>query len=88
MSKEFAEWIVQILVNDFFMEDIHIRQKEDGVYRIETANQYNILKLIALVYNKPFGMNRKYNNLRKTFRDYNNDTLLDKDDGIVQTTTN
>ena len=46
-----------------------------------------ILKLIALVYNKPFGMNRKYNNLRKTFRDYNNDALLDKDDGIVQTTT-
>lgn len=32
-------------------------------------------------------MNRKYNTLRKTFRDYNNDTLLDKDDGIVQTTT-
>jgi hypothetical protein len=88
MSKEFAEWIVKILTNDFFMEDIHIRQNEDGFYRIETANQYNILKLIALVYNKPFGMNRKYNNLRKTFRDYNNDTLLDKDDGIVQTTTN
>ena len=88
MSKEFAEWIVKTLTNDFFMEDIHIRQNEDGFYRIETANQYNILKLIALVYNKPFGMNRKYNNLRKTFRDYNNDTLLDKDDGIVQTTTN
>ena len=88
MSKSFAEWIVNILTNDFFMEDIHIRQREDGIYRIETANQYNILKLIALVYNKPFGMNRKYNELRKTFRDYNNDTLLDKDDGIVQTTTN
>ena len=32
-------------------------------------------------------MNRKYKLLRETFRDYNNDTLLDKDDGIVQTTT-
>ena len=31
---------------------------------------------------------RKYNKLRKTFRDYNNDALLDKVDGIVQTTTN
>ena len=69
------------------MDDISIRVNGEGLYRIETANQYNILKLIALVYNKPFGMNRKYTNLRKTFRDYNNDALLDKDDGIVQTTT-
>ena len=86
-SEIFANWIKKVLENDFFMEDISIRVSNKGLYRIETANQYNILKLIALVYNKPFGMNRKYNNLRKTFRDYNNDALLDKDDGIVQTTT-
>ena len=36
---------------------------------------------------KNYGMVRKYNLLRKTFRDYNNDALLDKDDGIVQTAT-
>ena len=87
MSLEFANWIIEVLTKDFFMDDIHIRQNENGIYRIETANQYNILKLIALVYNRPFGMNRKYNELRKTFRDYNNDALLDKDDGIVQTAT-
>lgn len=87
MSLTFMNWIVKVLTKDFFMDDIHITQQENGIYRIETANQYNILKLIAIVYNKPFGMNRKYNELRKTFRDYNNDTLLDKDDGIVQTTT-
>lgn len=87
MSLEFANWIIEVLTKDFFMDDIHIRQNKNGIYRIETANQYNILKLIALVYNKPFGMNRKYNELRKTFRDYNNDALLDKDDGIVQTAT-
>lgn len=69
------------------MNDIHKKQIESGIWKIESANQYNILKLIALVYNKPYGMNRKYNKLRKTFRDYNNDTLLDKADGIVQTTT-
>lgn len=86
-SEVFANWIKKVLENDFFMDDISIRVSNEGLYRIETANQYNILKLIALVYNKPFGMNRKYNNLRKTFRDYNNDALLDKDDGIVQTTT-
>ena len=86
-SEVFANWIKKVLENDFFMDDISIKISSEGMYRIETANQYNILKLIALVYNKPFGMNRKYNNLRKTFRDYNNDALLDKDDGIVQTTT-
>lgn len=65
----------------------------DWIIRIEISQiivfflAKDLLKLIALVYNKPFGMNRKYNNLRKTFRDYNNDALLDKDDGIVQTTT-
>ena len=87
MSKDFAIWIAEVLKNNFFMDDIAIRISENGLYRIETANQYNILKLIAIVYNKPFGMNRKYNYLRKTFRDYNSDALLDKDDGIVQTTT-
>lgn len=86
-SEKFANWLKSILENQFFMEDMVIRASNEGLYRIETANQYNILKLIALVYNKPFGMNRKYNNLRKTFRDYNNDALLDKDDGIVQTAT-
>lgn len=88
MSEEFANWIIDILENKLYMIDIHKRQTESGIWRIETSNQYNILKLIALVYNKPFGMIRKYNKLRKTFRDYNNDTLLDKVDGIVQTTTN
>lgn len=87
MSEEFANWIIDILKNRFFMVDIHKRQNELGMWRIETSNQYNILKLIAIVYNQPFGMNRKYNQLRRTFRDYNSDTLLDKDDGIVQTTT-
>lgn len=87
MSEAFKTWIVEVLTQNFFMTDIHVKQGETGIWRIETANQYNILKLIAIVYNKPFGMMRKYNTLRKTFRDYNNDALLDKDDGIVQTTT-
>lgn len=87
MSVDFKNWIVDILENRLYMIDIHVRQNKDGLWRIETSNQYNIFKLIALVYNKPFGMMRKYNKLRKTFRDYNSDTLLDKVDGIVQTTT-
>lgn len=86
MSNDFKDWLVDILENKFFMTDIHVRQNEYGLWRIETANQNNILKLISLVYDKPFGMNRKYTLLRQTFRDYNKDILL-LDDGIVQTTT-
>ena len=86
MSDNFKDWLVDILENKLFMIDIHVKQNEFGLWRIETANQHNILKLISLVYDRPFGMNRKYTLLRKTFRDYNKDVLLE-DDGIVQTTT-
>lgn len=86
MSEDFKNWLIDILENKLFMIDIHVRQNEYGLWRIETANQHNILKLISLVYDKPFGMNRKYTLLRQTFRDYNKDVLLE-DDGIVQTTT-
>lgn len=77
MSEDFKNWIIDILENKLYMVDIHTSQNENGLWRIETSNQYNILKLIALVYNKPFGMMRKYNKLRKTFRDYNSDALLE-----------
>lgn len=86
MSEVFKNWLIDVLENKLFMIDINCRQNENGLWRIETANQHNILKLISLVYDKPFGMNRKYALLRKTFRDYNKDVLLE-DDGIVQTTT-
>lgn len=91
MSKEFAEWIQEVLTKNLFMEDIHLIQRpQDCIYKIETANQFNILKLIAIVYDKPFGMSRKFIELRKTFRDYNKDFLIEenKNDGIVQTSTN
>lgn len=87
MSKDFAEWIKEVLTTNLFMEDIHIRQREqDNIYKIDTANQYNIFKLIAIVYNKPFGMFRKYSELRKTFRDYNKDFFIEEK-CIVQTPT-
>lgn len=87
-SEKFADWLIDILTNKFFLIDIHKRQNNEGIWRIETSNQFNIFKMIALVYDKPFGMNRKYEKLRKTFRDYNNTSLLEsKDEGIVQTTT-
>ena len=76
MSENFIDWLVDVLENRLYMVDIHKNQNERGLWRIETSNQSNILKLIALVYDKPFGMARKYNLLRQTFRDYNSDPLL------------
>lgn len=86
MSENFIDWIIYVLENKLFMIDIHKKQSKTGLWIVETSNQYNILKLISLVYNKPFGMSRKYKLLRKTFRDYNSDPLLEGD-CIVQTTT-
>lgn len=59
------------------MKDIRMTIDKNGLYRIETANLSNINKLIALSYDKPFGMSRKYTILRKMFRDYNNDSLYE-----------
>lgn len=78
MSEEFINWCKYICEKRLYMVDIRKSQNELGLWKIETANQQNILKLIALVYNKPFGMNRKYKILRKTFRDYNRDPLLEQ----------
>ena len=58
------------------MKDIHIIIVKNKYYRIETALQSNLYKLIALVYDKEFGMNRKYKTLREMFRDYNKDNPI------------
>lgn len=77
-SKDFSDWLIDTLTNKMYMKDIHLVKTAEDLYRIETANQDNILKLITLSYDKPFGMSRKYKKLRKTFRDYNSDLLLEK----------
>lgn len=71
-TLDFAQWIKYALEEKMFMNDIHIRYK-NSLYEIGSAEKTNLLKLIALSYNKPFGMQRKYNVLRETFRDYNGD---------------
>ena len=87
MSESFIDWIINMLENKMYMKDIKKHVNENGLWRIETALQENIQKLLALSYNKPFGMNRKYNKLTKMFRDYNSTSSSNKDEGIVQTTT-
>lgn len=78
-SKDFAEWLKEILENRMFMTDISLTYSNNRkLYVVGSAQPDNILKLIALCYNKPFGMMRKYTKIRETFRDYNGDFLEDK----------
>lgn len=74
-SKNFADWIKETLENKLYMKDVHISVMLDQYYRVETAYYPNLLKLLALVYDKPFGMSRKYELIRKMFRDYNGNLL-------------
>lgn len=76
-SAEFAKWIQDVLTNKMFMQDICVHQGKNNLYTVETYQILNIFKLLALSYNKPFGMQRKYNKIRETFRDYNNSFFLE-----------
>ena len=73
-SYDFALWLKDVLENKMYMIDINIHKKRE-LYELGSADSTNILKLISLSYNKPFGMARKYDEIRKTFRDYNGDFL-------------
>ena len=78
-SEKFADWLVSILENKMYMTDIHKNFQENkynGLWRVGTANHNNILKLITLSYDKPFGMERKYKEIRKTFNDYNSSSFV------------
>lgn len=61
-SEKFADWLVYILENKMYMIDIHKNfqaNEYNGLWKIGSANHNNILKLITLSYDKPFGMERK-----------------------------
>lgn len=75
-SLDFITWIKNAFENYLYFKELSIIQSDTGLWRIDTANQQNILKLLTLVYDKPYGMSRKYNFIRETFRDYNKDNLL------------
>lgn len=75
-SYDFIIWLKTILESRFYFKELSLIRSATGLWRIDTANQRNILKLITSIYDVPYGMNRKYNLLRETFRDYNKDNLL------------
>lgn len=61
-SYDMALWIKSTLENKLYMMDVNIH-KEPDVWQIRTSLQHNLEILKLLVYNKPFGMSRKYNKL-------------------------
>lgn len=78
-SEKFIDWIKYVLENKMYMIDIHKHfspNENNGIWYITTSDYNNILKLITLSYDKPFGMSRKYNKLRQTFNDYNSTSLF------------
>jgi len=50
---------------------VNIIERKNKIWIISSHKYSNILKLIAIIYPMPFGMNRKFNTLREMFRDYN-----------------
>ena len=75
-SYDFINWVKTTLEQRFYFKELSIVQSDAGLWRVDTANQQNILKLLTLVYDKPYGMSRKYKFIRETFRDYNKNNLL------------
>ena len=61
-SYNMALWIKDILENKLYMSKINIDEAQ-RVWQVRTANTHNIDILKILVYDKPFGMKRKYNKL-------------------------
>lgn len=72
-SKEFADWLANILTHRFYMKDMHAYQATNGTWRVDTALEYNLRILKDIIYSQPYGMARKFEKLREMFNDYNKD---------------
>lgn len=75
-SENFKNWLVEMLETKLYMNNINTYVNENGLWEVMSANQRNIRILDTLIYDKPYGMARKYNKLKKMFRDYNKDNLV------------
>ena len=72
-------FIKYAIIWEYFEEDeFDKRTFRKGLFFCIRWNKQNIEKLLVLVYDKPFGMNRKYNLLREKFRDYHSTPLNTK----------
>lgn len=61
-SYNMALWIKKVLENKLYMSDLNIHP-EETVWQVRTSNSHNLDILKTIVYDKPFGMIRKYNKL-------------------------
>lgn len=73
-SEDFGKWLKEILTTKLFLNHVTMN-KTEHLYVIGTAHSEDMLKVRALIYNKEFGMNRKYKEFKETFRDYNRNLL-------------
>lgn len=67
-SKMFIEWIINSLNNINFKEletKVQHNKGYNDVYLVRTALKHNIDLLKTSIYDKPFGMNRKYNRVHQ-----------------------
>ena len=79
-SKDLAVWYADTLENKIYMRNVVIRLNETNghapMWRVELTNTEDFYKLKAVIYDKPFGMNRKYALLREMLRDYYGDNSI------------
>lgn len=64
-SYEYIIWLKKLLETKIYMVDLNVYQDENGVYYIRSSLEKNINILKAIIYDKPFGMSRKYNKLHQ-----------------------
>lgn len=60
-SEKYIVWLKELLESKLYMEDLNITLDEKGVYYLRTALEKNINILKTVIYDKPYGMARKYN---------------------------
>lgn len=65
-SLDFANWLVKVLKERLFLQGVSLnvkkpaREGEAVLYKVEIFRERDIKKIMALVYDEPFGMNRKF----------------------------
>lgn len=65
-SKVFAEWVAKMLRERLFLQGVAINEKTKAndtdaqLYKVEIYRENDIKKIAALVYDEPFGMERKF----------------------------
>jgi len=62
-SKHFIEWLKETIEIRLFMKELNITHSDKDIWYLRTSLDINIKILKLLVYDKPFGMQRKYNRL-------------------------